>query len=240
MQTQLLTWQISIQRVKPTATEIATIYDRLANRWSAKTRRLGFDRAYRNLLTDLYPRLFAGVQPMHRVGDQEKGISVLDCGVGTGALSLALHQITPLQLQFHGVDVAPNMVAEARRRLAAKGAALQGKVHDICALPYPAQSFHLVMSAHTLEHLADPQAGLHEMVRVLQPGGMLLLIVTRPGLPGRLLDARWGLILVKLEQLQQWLQAAGMVDIQFHPLGGPRWCRWLSFSCTARKLTNGR
>lgn len=235
MQTQLLTWQISIQRVKPTSAELAATYDRLAHLWSAKTRQLGFDRAYQRLLIDLYPRLFAGAPPVARSDEESAGIPVLDCGVGTGALSLALHQITPLKVQLHGVDIAPNMVAEARRRLAAQGASLQAKVHDMRTLPYPASSFRLVMNAHTLEHLANPQVGLAEMVRVLEPGGTLLLIVTRPGLLGSLLDARWGLHLVMREELQQWLQAAGMVDVQFHTLGGPPWCRWMSFGCTARK-----
>ena len=234
MQTQLLTWQISIQRVKPTPAELATLYDRLAHHWSAKIRRLGFDRAYRQWLTDLYPQLFTATPMLNRA--ESKGIPVLDCGVGTGALTLALHQITPLPLQLHGVDVAPKMVAEARHRLAEAGASLQAKVHDICALPYADHSFHLVMNAHTLEHLAEPQVGLREMVRVLQPGGLLLLIVTRPGLLGRLLDARWGLCLITPTELQQWLQAAGLSEVQFHPLGGPHWCRWLSFSCTARKV----
>lgn len=235
MQTQLLTWQISIQRVKPTTAELAATYDRMAYLWSAKTRHLGFDHAYRRLLIDLYPRLFAGAAPVERADAGDKGVPVLDCGVGTGALSLALHQITPLKLQLHGVDIASNMVTEARRRLAAQGASLQTKVHDIRSLPYPDASFRLVMNAHTLEHLAAPQAGLAEMVRVLEPGGLLLLIVTRPGLLGSLLDARWGLHLVMREDLQQWLQAAGMVDVQFHTLDGPPWCRWMSFGCTARK-----
>lgn len=81
---------------------------------------------YRQWLTDLYPQLFTAAPMLHRA--ESKGLPVLDCGAGTSVLILALHQITPLPLQLHGVDVAPKMVGAARRRLAA-GATLQTKVH---------------------------------------------------------------------------------------------------------------
>lgn len=162
---------------------------------------------------------------------------MLDCGLGTGALSLALHRITPLPLQLHGVDVSPKMVATAQQRLAQVGASLQGKTHDIAALPYADHSFDLVMSAHTLEHLPNARVALNEMMRVLKPGGVLLLVTTRRGLFGSLLDARWGLNCLQPHRLHTWLTESGFTDITWPRLGGPPWCRWMSYGCLARKCS---
>jgi demethylmenaquinone methyltransferase/2-methoxy-6-polyprenyl-1,4-benzoquinol methylase len=236
MQTQLLTWQISIERIKPTTAELAATYDKLAHLWDGKLQRLGYDRAYQALFTDLYPTLFAGARPQVNGAEREEAIPVLDCGLGTGALTLALHRIAPLPLHLHGVDVAPRMVAEAQRRLTAAGAAIHARTHDISALPYADASFNLVMSAHTLEHLPDATPALHEMVRVLKPGGVLLLLTTRRGLFGSLLNAQWGLHLCEPTAVTAWLQNTGMVDIRTHSLGGPPWCRWMSDAYTARKM----
>jgi ubiquinone/menaquinone biosynthesis C-methylase UbiE len=52
-------------------------------------------------------------------------------------------------------------------------------------LPYPSNQFDLVMSAHTLEHLAAPETGLGEMLRVVKPGGLILVLVPNRSLWGR-------------------------------------------------------
>jgi SAM-dependent methyltransferase len=42
---------------------------------------------------------------------------------------------------------------------------------DVTALSYANASFDLVLTSDTLEHVADPMRGLHEIHRVLRPGG---------------------------------------------------------------------
>jgi SAM-dependent methyltransferase len=67
---------------------------------------------------------------------------------------------------------------------------LQARQHSellACAagenLPYPADSFDLVLSHEVLEHVADDRQALLEIVRCLKPGGRLVLFVPNRGYP---------------------------------------------------------
>jgi SAM-dependent methyltransferase len=62
---------------------------------------------------------------------------------------------------------------------------------DMTALPYPDRSFDLVIHSDTLEHVADPDAGLRECRRVLAPGGVCAFTV--PIIVGRVTRPRHGL-----------------------------------------------
>lgn len=227
MRVQLLTWQLSIDRVRSNTTELVASYNKIASAWDGKIHRLGFDRAYGSLFDRLAPVLLPP--------QGEASMPVLDCGIGTGSLSLALCQQTQANIWLHGIDFSPEMVVTARQNLAAHGIFAKIEAHDVRRLPYADSTFPLVMSAHTLEHLADPHAGLREMARVLQPGGRILLVMTRRSPLGSLLDAQWGLNCVTPKQLRQCLADEGLADVQFHRLGGPPWCGWMSIACSAVK-----
>ena len=100
-------------------------------------------------------------------------LDALDAGCGTGFLSLELaargHRVT-------GVDFAPAMLAEARRKAAAQGLAVRFEEADAEHLPYPAASFDLAISRHVLWTLPHPEAAIAEWKRVLRPGGRLAII----------------------------------------------------------------
>ena len=88
-----------------------------------------------------------------------------------------------------GMDCSPVMLAEAAERLPGR----RFTRGDACALPYADGSFDVVTTVFTLRNFPDLQASLRDMVRVLRPGGTLLIVDAFPpaeGLMRRLL-ALW-------------------------------------------------
>jgi ubiquinone/menaquinone biosynthesis C-methylase UbiE len=106
------------------------------------------------------------------------GAAVLDIGCGTGSLSLLAaeqgHQVT-------GIDLAPGMVAAAAGKLA--GHAARVLVADASEPPIAARSMDVVLARHLLWTLPDPHAALRRWVRLLRPGGHLVLVEGRWDVP---------------------------------------------------------
>jgi ubiquinone/menaquinone biosynthesis C-methylase UbiE len=100
-------------------------------------------------------------------------VDAIDLGCGTGFLSLELsargHRVT-------GVDFAPAMLTEARKKAAAQGLAVDFREGDAEQLPFAAASFDLAISRHVLWTLPHPEAAIDEWIRVLRPGGRLAII----------------------------------------------------------------
>jgi ubiquinone/menaquinone biosynthesis C-methylase UbiE len=97
---------------------------------------------------------------------------VLEVAVGTG-LNLALY---PAEARLTGVDLSPEMLAQARSRSAAIGRPIELKEADVAALPFGDDSFDTVVSTLAMCVVPDDRAGILEMRRVLRPGGRLLLL----------------------------------------------------------------
>jgi SAM-dependent methyltransferase len=97
-------------------------------------------------------------------------LDALDVGCGTGFLSLELagrgHRVT-------GIDFAPQMLAEARKKAMAQGVAVRFEEGDAEQLPFAEGSFDLVMTRHVLWTLPHPEQAIDEWIRVLRPGGRL-------------------------------------------------------------------
>ncbi len=99
-------------------------------------------------------------------------VDALDVGCGTGFLSFELvargHRVT-------GVDFAAAMIAEARRKAAERSVSIRLEEADAEQLPFPPR-FDLVISRHLLWTLPHPEAAIDEWVRVLRPGGRLIVV----------------------------------------------------------------
>jgi ubiquinone/menaquinone biosynthesis C-methylase UbiE len=104
---------------------------------------------------------------------QRGTLDALDVGCGTGFLSLELalrgHRVT-------GIDFAPAMLDAAQRKAAERGLTICFEEADAEHLPFPPQSFDLVVSRHVLWTLPHPEAAIEEWIRVLRPGGRLAVI----------------------------------------------------------------
>jgi ubiquinone/menaquinone biosynthesis C-methylase UbiE len=102
-----------------------------------------------------------------------KTLDAFDAGCGTGFLSLELaargHRVT-------GVDFAPAMLAAARQKAAAQGLAIRFEEGDAENLPFAPGSFDLAISRHVLWTLPHPEAAVDEWIRVLRPGGRLVVV----------------------------------------------------------------
>jgi len=114
---------------------------------------------------------------------------VLDGGCGAGRTSIAVSRMVK-----HGKVVAfdrfdSNYIQDGGRALLEqnlKSAGVADRVEirqgDLTKLPFPDMSFDATVSAHAIDHLGPGEKmALHEMHRVLKPGGRFLLVVWVPG-----------------------------------------------------------
>jgi len=95
---------------------------------------------------------------------------VLDLCCGTGDMTFALRrQAGESAANILGVDFSHAMLQRANDKSAGK--ALRWVEADALRLPFPDQQFDLITAAFGFRNLADYDAGLREMVRLLRPGG---------------------------------------------------------------------
>jgi demethylmenaquinone methyltransferase/2-methoxy-6-polyprenyl-1,4-benzoquinol methylase len=107
---------------------------------------------------------------------------VLDLCCGTGDLAFALAHAGKARIV--GADFAHSMLVRARAKTtdvpAADGFGLSKRVSffeaDALCLPFADASFDLVTSAFGFRNLANYEAGLHEIHRVLKPGGTVAIL----------------------------------------------------------------
>jgi SAM-dependent methyltransferase len=98
---------------------------------------------------------------------------VLDVGCGSGrALPLLRTAVGP-DGRVVGLDVTPEMLAEASRRGRREVASLV--LGDAQRLPFATGAFDACLAAGLVSHLADPVLGLRELARVCRPGARLAL-----------------------------------------------------------------
>ena len=102
------------------------------------------------------------------------GQHVLDIGCGTGTLAIELKRRQP-GARVTGLDADPEMLDQARAKSERAGADLELTQGFSTALPYPDESFDLVLSTLFFHHLdpAPKRQTVREIGRVLRRGGQL-------------------------------------------------------------------
>lgn len=103
------------------------------------------------------------------------GQSALEVGCGPGSDLFDLADIVAPGGRLVGLDASEIMLAEARRRAEARGAAARFAQGDVEALPFGDGTFDACRAARLLVHLADPARAIAEMARVVRPGGRVVV-----------------------------------------------------------------
>jgi ubiquinone/menaquinone biosynthesis C-methylase UbiE len=130
-----------------------------------------FEREGHDALAESYHGFFSpvtdlAIDPLLQAVSVVPGMRLLDVATGPGMLAAeaARRGAQPL-----GVDLAPKMVALARRL----HSGIDFREADIERLPFAAGAFDAVCCAFALGHIPRPEASLVECMRVLAPGGRI-------------------------------------------------------------------
>ncbi len=137
---------------------------------------------------------------------------VLDVATGTGRLPYFLLQEPEFNGRVIGLDASARMLERAARKLAPFGERAALVRQSAQELPFAAATFAAVTCLEALEFLPDDAAALGEMVRVLQPGGVLLITrrqgTDAPYFLGRARDRA---------SLESLLSSLGLMDVRSQP-----------------------
>jgi arsenite methyltransferase len=117
---------------------------------------------------------FAGVANPWELGRLATGERVLDLGSGAGTDSLIAAQMVGDQGHVTGIDMTPEMLSKARTAAAEMGVAnVEFIESEAERLPFPDESFDVVISNGVIDLIPDKDAVFAELFRVLARGGRL-------------------------------------------------------------------
>lgn len=137
-------------------------------------------------------------------------MTVADVGAGTGYMTAGL---APLVAQVWALDGSAEMLAVAQRNLTAFNN-VKYQTAEGHSLPLEDSSVDAVFANMYLHHLPDPLAALREMVRILRPGGRLVItdMESHPyeWFKEEMADVWLGF---ERQQVQSWFEQAGLVNI---------------------------
>lgn len=133
---------------------------------------------------------------------------ILDAGCGNGRYTRFLLKSADPDALITGFDYSQQMLRRARERV--KSDRVTQVAADLTRLPYADQTFDAAVCGWVLEHLPDPQPGLRELARVLQPGGMLLLLATEDTLTGAVCSRLWHCRTYNRQELRRVASTCGL------------------------------
>lgn len=121
-----------------------------------------------------------------RTVEARPGMCILDVCCGTGQLSMELAETVGVSGKVTGLDFSENMLERAKNNIAQSSfepiiRLLQG---DAMNLPFEENTFDGATVGWGLRNLPDLEQGIHEMIRVVKPGAMVVsLDMAKPTLP---------------------------------------------------------
>jgi tocopherol O-methyltransferase len=113
------------------------------------------------------------IEQLLQWAEVESAATILDVGCGIGGSSLYLAE--KFNAKAMGITLSPVQAARARARARAIGLNAEFQVADALNMPFADDSFDLVWSLESGEHMPDKTRFLQECYRVLKPGGTLIM-----------------------------------------------------------------
>jgi len=150
--------------------EVRRMFDRIVPRYDLMNRVMtgGRDRVWRNMVARRAARTAAA----------GRSATVLDVATGTGDLAFAIRNAGAATVV--GLDFSREMIAAAHKKARNKDDATSFLVGDALHLPFADASFDACTVSFGLRNMADYDAALTEMTRILRPGGTFICLEMTP------------------------------------------------------------
>ncbi|QDT48551.1 Demethylmenaquinone methyltransferase [Symmachiella dynata] len=149
-----------------------------------------------------------GLMFRERKFDATRFHKILDIGAGAGQILGHLVKRTNPTAELIGCDLSHQMLRRARTRLDSDRP--NYVTADLTQLPFADDSFDCITCGWVIEHLHDPRPGLREFVRVLQPGGSMLLLATEDTVAGALTSRTWKCRTYNRRELNSMCEEVGL------------------------------
>jgi SAM-dependent methyltransferase/uncharacterized protein YjeT (DUF2065 family) len=161
-----------------------------------------------------YPLFYALAQELEvRLRPQS---SVLDLGCGTGE---NLDHLVVLHLPFEsylGIDITPEMVAEARDKFGDSPRAHFEQL-DLLSDPWPDDNYDIILATWFLEHVPDPVHLVGHALAHLEPGGYMIIVsgVNDGSWRAHVTNWIWGTIGARMPNRDVYRTLPGLESLQF-------------------------
>lgn len=114
----------------------------------------------------------AGAEEFVERLDLKPGMKVLDVACGTGNLAIPAAKTGA---EVTGIDIAPNLIDQAKVRAAAEGVQAHFEVGDAESMPYEDGKFDVVMTMFGAMFAPRPDVTAAELLRITKPGGLVAM-----------------------------------------------------------------
>ncbi len=152
------------------------------------------------------------------------GEKVLDVGCGTGTLPILVQPRVGPTGRVFGVDPGAQQIARARFKAARRNLPVDFQVGVIEHLPFPDQTFDVVLNTIMMHHLPNDlkRRGLSEIARVLKPGGRLVIADFKHPEERQSQPVRLGAGGSRTQDLVALVKDAGFSEIETEEMPPPR------------------